>query len=444
MEELKELLEHKNYIELKKYLETIEPEDIAIYLDELNEEESVIVFRLLNKEEAADVFAELDPDLQEKLIGYFTDVELKSVLDNLFLDDTVDLIEEMPANVVKRIIKNIKKSDRKVINELLKYPEDSAGSIMTPEYIDFKENMTIKDAFERIRKIGKDRENIYTGYVIDRNRKILGKVDVRDMILADENQNIKDIMETDIVIANTLDDQEDVAKRFDKYDEIVLPVLDNENRLVGIITIDDALDVLVEEAEEDFEKMAAVTPSDDSYFKTSVFAHAKNRFLWLLLLMISSTITGAIINKYEAAFAALPLLVAFIPMIMDTGGNCGSQTSTLIIRGLATDQLSTKDVFKVIWKEFRVAFCCGVILAIINGIRIYFQYHNLQVSVIVSLTLIVTVILAKFIGGVLPIVAKKIKLDPAIMAAPLISTIVDSTSVFVFFNIATIILGSVL
>ena len=443
IDKIQDLLKEKKFFELKKYLENIEPEDIAIILNEVSEEECVIVYRLLNKDVASDVFVELDSDIQEKLIGFFTDKELKEVLDEIFLDDTADIIEEMPANVVKRILKNIDKKDRKIVNELLKYPEDSAGSIMTPEFIDFKEDMTIKDAFDKIRRVGEDKENIYTGYVLTKTRKILGKVDVEDMILANDDDNITEIMKKDIIVVNTHDDQEEVVKKLEKYDEFVLPVVDTEERLVGIITVDDAIDVMQEETEEDFEVMAAVTPSDDSYFKTSVLTHAKNRFVWLLLLMISSTLSGAIITHYESAFAALPILVAFLPMIMDTGGNCGSQASTLIIRGLATDEIRLKDIFKVVWKEIRVALLVGVTLAIVNGIRIYIQYKQLNVAIIVSLTLICTVILSKLIGCTFPIVAKKIKLDPAIMAAPLISTIVDSTSVFIFFNIALLIIGKV-
>ena len=436
-ERINELFEMKNYIELKKYLADLEPEDVAIYFNnDLNDEEILIAFRLLSKDVAAEVFVEIDSDLQEKLINLFTDKELKEVLDEIFLDDTVDLIEEMPANVVKRILKNITAKDRKLVNELLKYSEDSAGSIMTPEYIDFKENMTILEAFEKIRRVGEDKENIYTGYVLTKTRKLLGKVDVKDMILADEEQNIKEIMDDNIITITTTDDREEAAKKFDKYDEIVLPVVDTENRLVGIITVDDAIDVMQEEVEADFEMMAAVTPSEETYFKTKVVSHAKNRILWLLLLMISSTITGAIITHYEAAFAALPLLVSFIPMIMGTGGNCGSQASTLIIRGLAMDEIKSKDILKVIWKEFRVSILVGIILAIVNGIRIMIQYGDLSMSIIVGITLILTAVLAKLIGCILPIAAKKVNLDPAIMAAPIITTIVDSCSVFVFFNIA--------
>ena len=436
LERIRELSEVKNYIELKKYLATLDPADIAIFISELSEEEFVIVYRLLPKGIAAEVFVELDSDYQEKLINMFSDKELKEVLNELFLDDTTDLIEEMPANVVRRILNNISKKDRKIVNELLKYPEDSAGSIMTTEFIDFKENMTMEEAFERIRNVGEDKVNIYTGYVLTVSRKILGKIDVKDMILADKDASLRDIMDENIITVNTLEDKEEAAKKFDKYDLITLPVVDNENRLVGIITVDDAIDVLKEEAEEDFEKMAAVTPSEDSYFKTKVFIHAKNRIFWLLLLMISSAVTGAIITKYEAAFSTLPILVSFIPMIMGTGGNCGSQASTLIIRGLAMDEVKSKDIFKVIWKELRVSVLVGICLAIVNGIRLMIQYHDFSLCIIVGLTLILTAVMAKLIGCVLPIVAKKFKLDPAIMAAPIITTIVDSCSVFAFFNIA--------
>ena len=441
LERIRELSEIKNYIELKKYLTTLDPADIAIFISELSSEEFVIVYRLLPKDIASDVFVDLDSDLQEKLINLFTDKELKEVLNDLFLDDTADLIEEMPASVVRRIVKNINKKDRKIVNELLKYPEDSAGSIMTPEFIDFKVNMTMEEAFENLRKVGADKANIYTGYVLTASRKILGKIDVKDMILADKDQSLKDIMDDNIITVNTLEDQEEVVKKIQKYDLIDLPVVDNENRLVGIITVDDAIDVMQEEAEEDFEKMAAMSHSEDGYFKTTVFEHAKNRMLWLLLLMISSAVTGAIITKYEMAFEALPILVSFIPMIMGTGGNCGSQASTLIIRGLATDEVRMRDIGKVIWKELRISVLVGIILAIVNGIRIMIQYKDMNLAIIVGITLIITAIMSKLIGGILPIIAKKFKLDPAIMAAPIITTIVDCCSVFAFFNIALLFIG---
>ena len=357
------------------------------------------------------------------------------------MDDTVDLIEEMPSNVVKRILKGVPKKERDVINELLKYPEDSAGTIMTTEFIDLKINMTVKEAFAKIKKTGINNENVYTCYVLDIRRQILGLLDVKDLLLADEDEKIKDIMETNVITVNTLDDKEEVAKKFDKYDLIALPVVDKEERLVGIVTIDDAIDVLQEENTEDFEIMAAITPIEDSYFKTSVFKHAKNRILWLLLLMISATLTGTILTHYEEAFAVLPILVSFIPMIMDTGGNCGSQSSTLIIRGMAMDEIKLKDFFKALWKELRVALLVGSALALVNGLRIFIQYHDPKLSLVLGLTLIGTVSMAKMLGCILPMLAKKLKLDPAIMAAPLITTIVDTCSILIYFKIAVVIMN---
>ena len=435
-EEVIELLKNKRYSNLNKYMEQINNQDIPLLFEELSAEDMVRLFRLLPKDEAADVFSYMEPDLQEELINCLTDKELKVVLDELFMDDTVDLIEEMPSNVVKRILKSVNKEDRETINELLKYPSDSAGSIMTTEFIDLKINMTVDKAFEKIKKIGLDKETIYTCYVLDIRREIIGIVNVKDLLLADRDVLIKDIMETNVITVNTLDDKEEVAKQFDKYDVMALPVVDKENRLVGIITVDDAIDVLQDENTEDFELMAAMTPTEDSYFKTSVFKHAKNRILWLLILMLSSAITGAIITHYENAFAAVPILVSFIPMIMGTGGNCGSQSSTLIIRGMAIDEISLKDFAKAIWKELRVSFFVGAVLAICNGIRIMIQYNDFLLSVVLGLTLICTVILAKLLGCALPMLAKKLKLDPAIMASPLITTIVDTCSILIYFAIA--------
>ncbi len=441
IEEIKELIENKQFTQLKKELKEMKSADVSLILDELDKEQAVILFRLLSKEKAGMAFAYMETDMREKLIKDLTDAELKNVLDELFMDDTVDLIEEMPSNVVTRILKNVDKNDRKIINELLKYPDDSAGSIMTTEFIDLKENMTIEQALDRIRQIGTDSETIYTCYVLGKNRKLQGIISIKDLLLAKEESLIEDNMETNIISVNTLEDQEEVAKKFDKYDLYALPVVDNENRLVGIVTVDDAINVLQDEAEEDFEKMAAMAPTEESYFETSVFKHAKNRIVWLLILMLSSAITGTIITKYENAFAAVPLLVAFLPMLMDTGGNCGSQSSTLIIRGLATDELEVKDVFRILWKEIRIAVIVGISLAAINGLRIFAQYKNLQIACTVGLSITSTVILSKSIGCLLPLLAKKLKLDPAIMAAPLITTIVDILSVLVYFNIATAIMG---
>ena len=441
IEEIKELIENKQFTQLKKELKEMKSADISEILDELDKEQAVILFRLLSKEKAGMAFSYMETDMREKLIKDLTDTELKNILDELFMDDTVDLIEEMPSNVVTRILRNVDKNDRKIINELLKYPEDSAGSIMTTEFIDLKEDMTIEQALDRIRQIGTDSETIYTCYVLGKNRKLQGIISIKELLLAKEETLIADNMETNIISVNTLEDQEEVAKKFDKYDLYALPVVDNENRLVGIVTVDDAINVLQDEAEEDFEKMAAMAPTEESYFETSVFKHAKNRIVWLLILMLSSAITGTIITKYENAFAAVPLLVAFLPMLMDTGGNCGSQSSTLIIRGLATDELEVKDVFKILWKEIRIAVIVGISLATINGLRIFAQYKNLQLACTVGLSITTTVILSKSIGCLLPLLAKKLKLDPAIMAAPLITTIVDILSVLVYFNIATAIMG---
>ena len=440
-EKVLELTENKKYSDLQQYLEQLSVQDIALLFEDVEEEDIIRVFRLLPKDDAAEVFSYIEPDLQEKLINSFTDKELKQVVDDLYMDDTVDLIEEMPSNVVKRILKGVPKKERDVINELLKYPEDSAGTIMTTEFIDLKVNMTVKDAFAKIKKIGINNENVYTCYVLDIRRKILGILDVKDLLLADEDEQIKDIMETNVITVNTLDDKEEVAKKFDKYDLMAIPVVDKEGRLVGIVTIDDAIDVLQEENTEDFEIMAAITPIEDSYFKTSVFKHARNRILWLLLLMISATLTGTILTHYENAFAALPILVSFIPMIMDTGGNCGSQSSTLIIRGMAMDEIKLKDFFKALWKEIRVALLVGVALAVVNGLRIFIQYKDLKLSLVLGLTLIGTVGMAKILGCMLPMLAKKLKLDPAIMAAPLITTMVDTFSILIYFKIAVTIMN---
>lgn len=439
-EEVIELLENKRYTNLYKYLKQLNNQDISLLFEELSPEDIVLLFRLLPKDEAAEVFSYMEPDLQEQLINNLTDKELKLVIDELFMDDTVDLIEEMPSNVVKRILKTVNKEDRNTINELLKYPSDSAGSIMTTEFVDLKINMTVEDAFKKIKKIGLNKETVYTCYVLDIKRVIIGIVDIKDLLLADRDALIKDIMETNVVTVNTLEDKEEVTKLFDKYDLVALPVVDKENRLVGIVTIDDAIDVLQEETTEDFELMAAITPTEESYFKTSVFKHARNRILWLLLLMVSSMITGGILTHYEEAFAAVPLLVSFIPMIMGTGGNCGSQSSTLIIRGMAVDEIEPKDFFRAIWKEFRVALLAGTALAIVNGIRIMIQYGNLKIAIVLGLTLIGTACLAKMLGCALPMLAKKLKIDPAIMAAPIISTILDSCSILIYFNIAVAIL----
>lgn len=441
MEGILELLENKKFTQLREVLNGIKPQDIAILFEDLETDKMIMLFRILPKDKAVDTFAEMDSDLQEELIKALTDKELKEVINELFTDDTVDLIEEMPSNVVKRILKAITPSERKVINEFLNYPDDSAGSIMTNEFVDLKQNMTVEQAFDKIRRVGVDKENIYNCYVLTESREIIGRITVRDMIFANKEDKIKDIMVTDIITASTLEDQETVSQRMKKYGLTVLPVVDKENRLVGIITIDDAVLVLEEESTEDFHKMAAISPNEDSYFKTPVIKHAKNRIVWLLILMLSAMITGKIITNYENAFAAVPLLVAFIPMLMGTGGNCGAQASTLIIRGLAVEEIRTRDLLKAMWKETRVALLVGVLLSAITGIFIWGVYKDVSLAITIGATLIIVVLLAKLLGCLLPIIAKKLKLDPAIMASPLITTIVDTCSVLIYFNVATIIMN---
>ncbi len=432
-----ELLEEKKYNELKQLLETINSADIAQILEDIDDKDMLVVYRLLNKDAAVETFSFMEPELQERLIHVMTDKELKEVTSKLFLDDTIALIGEMPAILVKRILRQADPTQRQLINEFLKYPSHSAGSVMTIEFVDLKASMTVEEAFERIRKVGVNKETIYTCYVLDKSRHLEGIVSVKELLLADMSTCIADIMNTNLIKVSTLDDKEEAAKKFDKYDLLALPVVDQEDRLVGIITIDDAVDVLQDANTEDFEKMAAMNPSDDTYFHTSVFKHAKNRIMWLLILMLSSTITGILIARYENAFAVIPILVSFIPMIMGTGGNCGSQSATLIIRGLAIDEIRTKDFLRIIIKESLVALFVGFALAVANGIRILIQYHEIKLSIVFGLTLMVTVWMSKLMGSMLPLLAKKLKLDPALMAAPLITTIVDTCSILVYFSIAT-------
>ena len=447
IEQINELVKSRKIAQLRELLESVNSADFPSLFEEIDDEDMVVIFRLLTKDKASDVFVELDPDQQEKLINNFTDKELKVVVDDLFMDDTVDLIEEMPSNVVKRILKNIKASDRKVINELLKFPEDSAGSIMTTEMIELKENMTVDKAFQIIKNTGIDKETIYICYVVDNSRKLIGTVAIKDLLISERDVLIKDILEENVISVLTTEDQETVAKMFDKYNFMAMPVVDTEKRLVGIVPIDDAIDVMQDENTEDFEKMAAMTPTEDTYFKTSVFRHAKNRRIWLLFLMLSSTFTGLLLERFQTAIAAVPLLVAFIPTIMDTGGNCGSQSSTLIIRGLALDEIKLSDIFRAIWKEIRVSFMIGAVLAVVTGLRIFLQYdgiHNdqsIKIAFIVGVTLMATAMIAEIMGCVLPMLAKKLKLDPAIMASPLITTVVDLCSMLVFFSIATAVMG---
>ena len=414
---------------------------MAECLNELEKEDLAIVFRLLNKDEAADIFARMDDGSQEMLVELMSDSELASIISKLYVDDAADLIEELPANLVTKVLKNTSATKRKTINEILKYPEDSAGSIMTTEYVDLHKNDTVKDAFDRIRKIGLKKETVYTCYVIDSDRHLLGVTTVKDLLMEDYETKLVDVMEENVITVSTTEDKEEVSKMFDKYDFLALPVIDSENRLVGIVTIDDAFDVMSEESEEDFEKMAAMAPSEDVYLKEPIFRQYKNRIVWLLILMLSSIVTGKIITNYESAFASVPLLVSFIPMIMDTGGNCGSQASTMIIRALATDEIETRDVFKAWWKEIRIALLVGVTLVIVNGARIALQYHDLSLALVIAITLMFTACIAKSLGCLLPIGAKALKLDPAYMASPMITTIVDACSLAIYFNIALVLMN---
>lgn len=440
-ENMKELLDEKRYKELREILVHTEPADIAISFDEMTERQRALLFRILPKELAAEVFVELDSDTQSNLIEGFSDSELKEVIDELYADDAVDIVEEMPANVVKRILRHAEPELRKDINQMLRYPPDSAGSIMTTEYVDLKRDMTVADAFTHIRRTGMDKETIYTCYVIDSNRILLGLVSVKDLLLSDYSRQISEIMETDIISVKTTDDQEYAAGLFEKYDFLAIPVVDNENRLVGIITVDDAIDVIQEEATEDIEKMAAITPSDKPYLKTGVFETFCQRIPWLLLLMISATFTGSIITNYQNAFVSYSILTAFIPMLMDTGGNSGSQSSVTIIRGLSLGDIEFRDIFRVIFKELRVSFFCGLTLAAANFAKLMLLDRvGMQISIVVSITIVCTVMFAKVVGCTLPMVAKKIGFDPAVMASPFITTIVDAVSLIIYFNIAVTIL----
>lgn len=382
----------------------------------------------------------MDSDTQITLINAFSDRELRYVLDELYIDDTVDIIEEMPANVVSRILRNTDSDTRKQINQLLNYPKDSAGSVMTTEFVYLKKELTVSEAFEQIRKIGLVKETVYTCYVTE-NRRLLGIVTVLDMLVADSDTAVEDIMETNVISVNTHDDREYVARTMSKYDFAAIPVVDNENRIVGIVTFDDAMDVLQEENTEDFAKMAAVVPAEDSYFKTSVWSHAKSRIPWLLILMLSATLTGMISASFEPQIAVIPMLVSFMPMVMGTGGNCGSQSSTLIIRGMAIDEIRLRDFFKVVFKEFRIALICAAVLSVVNSLRVLITYKDPALALVIGLSLIGTVVIAKLVGAMLPMGAKALRLDPAIMANPLITTVVDSCSLLIYFTVATNILS---
>ncbi len=439
---IEELLAEKKYSEIKEVFAQMNGADISALFEEVPENKIPLLFRLLPKVLAAETFVEMEADAQKMLIQGFSDNELKDVFNELYLDDAVDIVEEMPANVVKRILANTDPDTRKMINEVLKYPDDSAGSIMTIEYVSLRLNMTVEEAIKRIRRTGVDKETIYTCYVTDENRVLLGNISIKTLLLADENDVIKDIMDTNFISAHTLEDQETVANKFNKYDLLAIPVVDDENRLVGIITFDDAIDVMQDEATEDIKKMAAIIPSDKTYFKTTVFETWKARIPWLLLLMVSATFTGMIITSFEDALAAYTVLTAYIPMLMDTGGNSGGQASVTIIRALSLEEIEFSDIFRVIWKESRVAILCGLTLSICNFVKLLLLDRvTVQVALVVCITLAVTVLMAKIIGCTLPILAKKIGFDPAVMASPFITTIVDAISLIVYFRVASIFLG---
>ncbi len=441
--EIKSLLENKKYHDLRKLLEEENEADLAEVFETIkNNENVVLLFRLLPKDEAAEVFAYLPIDQQQTLIQSLSNTEVGQILNDLNSDDAVDMLEEMPANVVKKILALADPQTRQDINSLLQYPEDSAGSIMTVEFIDLRSFMTINDAIERIRKKGIDSETINYCYVTDGQKHLLGVISLREIILAKPEEKIEDLMDDNIIIVTTLQDQEEVAKLFKKYDFAAMPVVDQENRLVGIITVDDVMDILEEEVTEDIEKMAAITPNDQPYMKTSVLETYKKRIPWLLLLMISASITGKIIQGFETALASCVVLTAFIPMLMDTGGNCGSQASVSVIRALSLDELDFHELPLVIWKEFRVSFLIGLTLALCNFLKvIVVDRVSITIAFVVCFTLFLTVITAKLVGCVLPVIASKLGFDPAVMASPFITTIVDALSLLLFFNIAAVFLG---
>ena len=445
---LLKLLEEKRYYSLRDLFNTMNPVDIAAVLEEVDEARLPLLFRLLPKELAAETFVEMEPELQELLIRGFSDSELKEVIDELYVDDAVDIVEEMPANVVQRILTQAEPEMRKQINEILRYPEDSAGSIMTTEYVSLRPSMTVEEAILRIRRTGIDKETIYTCYVT-RGHKLIGLVTVKELLLCDDDDaTIESIMQEHVISVNTLDDQEQVAQMFSKYNFLALPVVDTENRMVGIITFDDAMDVIEDETTEDMEKMAAMLPSEHPYLRSSPFEIWKNRIPWLLLLMISATLTGLVISKFEDALGVLPCLTAFIPMLMDTGGNAGSQASVTIIRGIGLGEVEFRDLFKIIWKEIRVAVLCGICLAIACFAKVMLVDHLLMhndsvsttVALVVCLSLALTVFIAKLVGCTLPLVAKKLGFDPAVMASPLITTMVDFLSLLIYFSIAVALL----
>ncbi len=441
-EQFKELIKNKKLKEAKALIENLNEVDVATLIDELDPTTGTVVFRMLPKDIAADVFANFDSEQQQAIIRSSTDAEIKGIMDELYFDDKVDMLEEMPSNVVNSLLKYSAPEERNLINQFLKYPENSAGSLMTIEYVSLKKEMTVEESFRKIKREGIDKETIYTLYVTDNYRRLIGILSLRELIVAPAETRINDLMRSEVVYVHTHDDQEDVANLFRKYGFEAIPVVDNEKRIVGIITYDDIIDIIEEETNEDFQIMAAITPSEDEYLESGVFNLAKHRIMWLMVLMISSTITQRIIAGYESYLYSVVGLSTFIPMLMDTGGNSGSQSSTLVIRGLATGDVKPKDWYKVMWKEFRIAVVVGVVLSIISYFKIiYFDKMPNNIALTVSLTLIFAVMTAKVVGGILPIAAHKLKLDPAIMASPLITTIADATSLIVYFILAQNIIG---
>ena len=440
--EIKSLLESKQYTRLRQKVAEMNDADIAAVMEDLEDEELLKMFRILPKSMAADVFSYLEVENQQFIITSLSERDAAGIIDNLMADDATDLLEEMPANIVKKLLANASPETRRDINHLLRYPEDSAGSIMTVEFIDLTEDSTVEEAIARIRKIGMDSETINICYVLDNQRTLVGTVALRYLLISEPDVIIGDLMHENVISLNTLMDQEEVARQFKKYDFTSMPVVDNENRLVGIITVDDVVDIMEEEATEDIEKMAAIVPTDKPYMKTGVFETWKKRMPWLLLLMISAAFTGRIITSFEDALSAYVVLTAYIPMLMDTGGNAGGQSSVTIIRGISLNEIEFSDLFKVVWKEFRVAICCGITLAAANFLKlILLDRVTVMVAGVVCLTLLVTIIAAKFIGCLLPMLAKKIGFDPAVMASPFITTIVDAVSLLTYFKIATVMLG---
>lgn len=442
MEEILELLKSGQYLKLRQFITNLNVADIAAYMEDMEREDLLKLFRILPKSMAADVFSYLEIETEQYIITSLSDRDAANIIDNLMADDATDLLEEMPANVVKKLLAHASADTRRDINHLLRYPEDSAGSIMTVEYVDLKENLTVQESIEKIRKVGVDSETINICYVLDKSRRLIGTVALRYLLLSAPDAVIGDIMHENVISLHTLMDQEEVARQFKKYDFTSMPVVDNEERLVGIITVDDVVDILEEETTEDIEKMAAIVPSDKPYMKTSVIESWKKRIPWLLLLMISATFTGRIIASFEDALSRYVVLTAFIPMLMDTGGNAGGQASAIIIRGLSLDEIEFKDGLRVVWKEIRTAVLCGLTLAVCNFVKIMLvERVELQVALVVCITLFMAVIVAKIVGSTLPMLAKKIGMDPAVMASPFITTIVDAISLLIYFQIATVALG---